>query len=142
MSRLRPSRRFAALALGVLALAGLSAASASQLAVDGGTLQAGVGTLADCQPAGQQIVVSLTSAFSSGQYRSTAVRFSDVAAACDGLTYRTQLLDGSGAPIDLNGAAAGTDLSGTVALSGSAFSVTIPSTPSAGIGQVVLVIHG
>lgn len=142
MSRLRPSRRFAALALAVLALAGLSAASASQLAVDGGTLQAGVGTLADCQPAGQPIVVSLTSAFSSGQYRAGAVRFSNVAAACNGLTYRTQLLNGSSAPIDLNGAAAGTDLSGTVALSGGAFSVTIPSTPTTGIGQVVLVIHG
>lgn len=142
MTRPRPSRRFAALALGVLALAGLSAASASQLSVDGGTVQAGVGTLTDCQPAGQPIVVSLTSAFSGGQYRTTAVRFSDVAAACQGLTYRTQLLDGSGSPIDLNGASAGTDLSGTVALTGGTFTVTIPATPSAGIGEAVLVIHG
>ena len=71
------------------------------------------------------------------------MRFSNVAAACDGLTYRTQLLDGSGTPIDLNGAAAGTDLSGVVALTvGRTFSVAIPSTPSAGIGEAVLVIHG
>lgn len=142
MSRLRPSRRVAALALAVLALAGLSAASASQLSVDGGTLQAGAGPLVDCQPGGQVIAVSLTSGFSSGQYRSTAVRFGNVAATCNGLAYRTQLLDTSGTPIDLNGAAAGTDLSGTVSLSGGAFTVTIPSTPAATIGQVVLALHG
>jgi hypothetical protein len=141
MSRLRPSRRVAALALAVLALAGLSAASASQLAVNGGTLQAGAGSLVDCQPSGQVIAVSLTSAFSSGQYRSTAVRFANVAAACNGLSYRTQLLDAGGSPIDLNGAAAGTDLSGTVTLSGGAFTVAIPSTPAATIAQVVLAVH-
>ena len=96
----------------MVALAGLSLASASQLAVDGGALQAGSAVVAGCQPAGQPVTVSFTSAFSAGAYRSSAVVVSGLDAACDGATYRVQLVGTGGAPIDMNGAAAGTDLSG------------------------------
>ncbi len=143
MSRLRPTRRIAALAVAVVALAGLSLASASQLSLNGGTLQAGVGAVVDCQPAGSPIKVSLTSAYSGSGYVTTAVRMSGVNAACQGLTYRVQLVDGAGASIDLNGTStAGTDLTGSVNLVSSAFSVTIPSTPTATIARVALVITG
>ena len=139
MSRPRVSRRAAALALALLALAGLSAASASQLAVDGGTLQAGVGAVTDCQPSGQVIAVSFTSAFSAGAYQADAVRFANVAAACQGATYRVQLLGPTGTVIDMS-AGSETDVTGTVNLSSGAFTVTIPSTPSASIGRVALVL--
>lgn len=140
MSRLRLSRRVAALAIALLALAGLSLASAAQLSVDGGTLQAGVGQVVDCQPEGQPIPVSFTSAFTSGAYRTTAVRFANLAPACDGLTYRVQLISTTGTLIDTHASASLTDATGTVTLVSGAFSVTVPSTPTATIGKVALVL--
>ena len=139
---LRPTRRASALALGVVALAGLSLASASQLAVGGGALQAGSAVVAGCQPAGQPVTVSFAGAFSAGAYRSSAVVVSGLDAACDGTTYRVQLVGTGGAPIDMNGAAPGTDLSGPVTLSGGVFSVPIASIPAAAVGGVALVLAG
>jgi uncharacterized cupredoxin-like copper-binding protein len=123
----------------LLALAGLSAASASQLAVDGGTLQAGVGTVTTCQPSGQVIEASFTSTFDAGAYQSDSVRFANVAAACQGATYRVQLLSPSGAVIDMS-AGSETDVTGPVDLTGGAFTVDFPSTPAASIGRVALVL--
>lgn len=142
MSRTR-SRRAAAVALGLLAVAGISTAAATQLTLNGRTLQSGVAALADCQPATQTVSVTLASAFSApaGAYATTGVTFGNLAAACNGLAYRVQLLDPSGAILDTNGAGtAGTDLTGTVALAGGAFSVTVASTPTASIGSVALVL--
>ena len=141
MSRLRPTRRIAALMLALVAIAGLSAASASQLSVNGGTLQSGVGLVVDCQPAGQPVVVRFTSAFSGSTFSTTAVTVSAVNTACQGLAYRLQVVSTTGDPIDINSGSA-TDVSGTVALTGNAFSVTIPSTPTASIGSVALVFSG
>ncbi len=139
MPRLRPTRRVVALALAGLALAGLSSAAASQLSVNGGTLQSGVGSVIDCQPSGQVIAVSFTGTFSSGAYRSDAVRFANVAAACQGATYRVQLLSPSGAVIDMSDGSR-TDVTGLVSLTGGAFSVPITPTPAASIGRVALVL--
>lgn len=142
MSRTR-SRRAAALALGLLAVAGVSTAAATQLTLSGRTLQSGVATLADCQPAAQAVSVTLASTFSAstGAYATTGVTFGNLAAACQGLTYRVQLLDPSGAILDTNGAAAaGTDLTGTVTLAGGSFGVTVASTATASIGSVALVL--
>lgn len=140
--RSRPTRRTSALALGAVALAGLSLASASQLAVDGGALQAGATVVAGCQPAGQPVAVSFTSTFSAGAYRTSAVVFSGLDAGCDGATYRVQLVGAGGAPIDMNGAGPGADLGGLVSLSGGAFSVSIASVPTASISSVALVLEG
>lgn len=140
MTSLRPSRRVAALAIALLAVAGLSSASASQLAVDGGTLQSGVGLLVDCQPAGTPIGVSFTSAFSSGAYRTTAITFDSVDPSCNGLAYRVQLIDTNGSILDTHTSASATDAAGTVSLVSGAFSVTVPSTATASIGKVALVL--
>ena len=139
MNRPRLSRRAAALALALLAVAGLSAASASQLGVDGGTLQAGVGAVTTCQPSGQVIAVSFASTFVAGAYQSDIVRFANVAAACQGATYRVQLLSPSGAVIDMS-AGTETDVTGPVSLTGGAFTVAFPRTPAASIGRVALVL--
>lgn len=141
MTRLRPTRRVLALAVAVVALAGLSLASASQLSVNGRTLQAGVGAVVDCQPASQAIKVSFTSTFSTSAYQTTAVTLSNVDVACQGLKYRLQVLNTSGAPIDVNGSTAGTDLGGTVTLASNALTVSIPATATASIGRVALVIY-
>ena len=142
MSRLSPSRRVLALACAVVAVAGLSTASAAQLGVNGGTLQSGVGAVTDCQPAGKAITIRPTSTFSSGAYRTAALTVSGVDAACQGLKYRVQVLSSTGAAIDMNGSAAGTDVGGTVSLVNGAFSVAFTSTPTAGIARVALVISG
>ncbi|MCV2395067.1 hypothetical protein OEB99_12180 [Actinotalea sp. M2MS4P-6] len=140
MPRLRPTRRAAALAFAVLGLAGLSAASASQLAVDGGTIQSGVGLVVDCQPAGTPIRVELSSAFTSGAYRTTGVRFSGVDEACDGLRFRMQLISTTGTVIDIDPSTSATDVGGSVGLAGGVFTVPVPSTPTTSIGTVALVV--
>lgn len=142
MTRRRVPRRLVALGLAVVAVAGFSLASASQLAINGTVLQAGTGVVPDCQPASQVIGTSFTSAFSAGAYRTTAVTLSNVASTCTGLTYRLQLVAADGTPLDVNGGAAGTDVSGSVTLSGGAFTVAVTSTPTASIARVALVIAG
>lgn len=137
----RLHRYAAAAALTVVGLAGLSLASASQLSLNGRSLQSGTAVVGDCQPPSQPVSVRFTSAFSSGAYRSTAVTVGNVDAACGGLGYRLQLIDAAGAPIDSN-AGAPLDATGIVTLTGGAFSVTIPSTPTASIARVALVIYG
>lgn len=135
MPRQRAGRRAAALVLAAVAVAGLGTASASQLTVGSRTLQAGSAVVGGCQPAAQAVTASFTSAFSSGAYRTTSVRVANVAAACVGRTYRLQLVDATGAPL-------GADRTGTVAFSGGALVVTVPSTPTASIASVALVMGG
>lgn len=127
-------RRFAAAVLVVVAVAGLGAASAAQLDVSAGPLNAGTAVVASCQPVGQPITVSFTSAFSAGAYRATEVRLSNVNAACSGLAYQIQLTNGVGGAV-------GTELSGTVSLTADVLTVGIPSTPVTSIGGVAAVIH-
>lgn len=142
MSR-RLHRYAAAAAIAVVGLAGLSLASASQLSVDGRTLQAGTAVVGDCQPAQTPVSVSFTSTFSGGAYTTTAVRVGNVDAACNGLTYRLQLVNAAGAQLDSNPASGGSlDMTATVALTGGAFTVVVPPTPTASIARVALVIFG
>ena len=134
------ARRTAAAALVVLGVVGLSAAAAAQLPLGTGSLQSGVASVAQCQPAGQVVGARLTSAFSGGEYRSTGVQLTNLATACLNKTYRVQIATAAGAPIDMNGAAAGTDLTGT--LTSTTLSLTFPSTSTASIGRVAVVITG
>ncbi len=131
MTRLRPTRRVLALAVAVVAVAGtLARRRPPSSSVNGRTLQAGVGAVSRL-PAGQpgdqgqlhEHVLHL------GAYRTTAVTFSNVDVACHGLKYRLQVLDTSGAPIDVNGSTAGTDLGGTVTLASDALTVSSPPPP-------------
>ena len=131
----------AAAALAVVGLAGLSLASASQLSLNGQTLQAGTAVVGECQPAAQPVTVRFTSAFSSGAYRSSAVTVGNVAPGCAGLGYRLQMIDAAGAPIDSN-TGAPLDATGIVTLTGGAFTVNLPTTPTASIARVALVIYG
>ncbi len=135
MPRPRASRRAAGLALVAVAVAGLGTVSASQLTIGSRTLQAGSAVVGGCQPTGQAVTASLTSGLSSGAYRTTAVRVANLAAGCSGLTYRLQLVDAAGAPV-------GAERSGAVVLSAGAFSVAVPSTPTASIAGVAVVIGG
>ncbi len=89
-------RKSAAIALAFVGIAGLSLASASQLNLTGGTLQAGQIT-ADCQTSGA-IGVSYTSAWDATNkyYAVSAVSFSNVDAACNGKNLEVKLLKADG----------------------------------------------
>ena len=130
----RARRRAAGVALAIISVAGLAAASAAQLTVTSGTLGAGTAVVGSCQPAGQVVGVRFTSTFTSGAYRTTQVVLTNVNAACNNLTYRLRLTDGAGNPV-------GTEVTSTVVLTGTTLTVPISSTPSASIAGVAVVIH-
>lgn len=131
----RKRRTVAAAALAFVAMTGLGLASAAQLAVNPGSLGAGSGVVASCQPVGQPVSVGFTSTYAAGQYSATAVRLSNVAATCAGLRYRLQL-------VATDGTRLGSEVTGTVALTGGVLTVPLPSsTPSMSIGSVSVVVH-
>jgi len=133
-------RRFAAVVLGVVGIAGLSIASAAQINVGSNTLGVGTTIVATCQGAGT-ITTSFPTAWNTtvtpAAYRVTAVTLSGVNAACVGRAYRIQLLNGSGVAI-------GTEITGTV--TGATF--TTPTVAAGGqalgadVFSVTIVIVG
>jgi len=90
-------RKTAAIAFAVLGVAGLSLASASTLNLTGGTLQAGVTDLADCQTG------TVTASVAAGAFQATPARgfkagnvtLSGLSATCSGKTVTVALLDAS-----------------------------------------------
>jgi len=144
MNRRSLGRRAAALALTIVAIAGLGLASAAQLSINSRVLQAGTASVGTCQPVGTPVVVSFTTVFKTTnprRYDATAVKLSGINGACVGKTYRLQVLTTASAPIDLNGAAAGTDLSGPIVAPGGVLTVAIPTTAAATIGSVAVLFH-
>lgn len=129
----RMRRRLAAVALGLVGVVGLGLASASQLTVGGGSLGVGTAMVASCQGA-TPVTVSFTSEFSSGAYRATQVKLSNVAGTCNDLSFRLQLT-GAG------GVAVGSEITGTVSLTGGVLTVPIPSTAVTSISGVAAVIR-
>jgi len=127
-------RRFAAVVLGVVGIAGLSIASAAQLTLSSAPLGAGTTIVATCQSTGT-ITVSFPTAWNTtapAAYRVTAVTLSGVNTACVGKAYRIQLLNGSGVAI-------GNEITGTV--TGGAFTATITANqPASSIASVAVVI--
>ncbi len=138
MSRLRPTRRVAALALALVGVAGLSLASASQLSINGTTLQAGSTVVSSCQPASAPVVVTFTTSYSStapAGFRATGVTFSGFDAACGGLALKARLLD-------TTGAALGAELVGTVPSAGGSLTLSVSSTAAESIRSVSAVVYG
>lgn len=128
-------RRLAAVVLGIVGVAGLGLASASQVTVGSGTLGVGTAMVASCQGA-TPITASFTSMFASGAYQATAIKLSGVAATCGGSAYKIRILDGSGNAVTGLG-----DLIGTVPSGGGVVtSDPFTATPVASIGSVAVVI--
>ena len=138
MPRLRPSRRVAALALALVASAGLSLASASQLSINGSTLQAGTAVVAACQPTSSPVGVTFVTTYSASApvgFVATKVAFSGLDPACGGLSVRARVLDTGGAPL-------GAELTGAVPTGGGSLVLVIPTTAVASIAAVSAVISG
>lgn len=116
-------RKTAAIAFAVLGVAGLSLASASTLNLTGGTLQAGVTDLADCQTG------TVTATVAAGAFQATPARgfkagnvtLSGLSATCVGKTVQVALLDSSNAQL-------GTSITGTLT---SATSISLTNSGSA-----------
>lgn len=136
-------RRFAAVVLGVVGIAGLSIASAAQLTIGSSTLGVGATIVSTCQGPGT-ITTSFPTAWNTtvtpAAYRVTAVTLSGVNATCVGKAYRIQMLNGSGVAV-------GTEIVSTVpALVGGAFTtatITAASQPlGLDVAGVSIVIQG
>jgi len=128
-------RRLAAVVLGIVGVAGLGLASASQVTVGSGSLGVGTAMVASCQGAAP-ITASFTSTFASGAYQATVIKLSGVAAACGGSAYKIRILDGAGNAVTGLG-----DITGTVPSGGGdVTSGTFTATPVTSIGSVAVVI--
>ena len=125
-------RKSAAIALAVVGIAGLSLASAAQLTVNSSTLQAGTTTVATCDADG--VTVGYTNAFSTGQYRTTAVAVSGINALCDTGTIKLILTKTDGTVL-------GTEVSGTIPVGGT-FTSAAFATPvlTSDIANVAVII--
>lgn len=119
-------RKTAAIAFAVLGVAGLSLASASTLNLTGGTLQAGVTDLTDCQ-SGTVTATVAAGAFQASPrgFKAGNVTLSGLTVAgatnCQGKTVTVALLDASNAQI-------GSSLTGTV---GATATLSIANTGTA-----------
>jgi len=132
-------RRSAAVVLGIVGVAGLGIASAAQLNVKSGSLGAGTGVVASCQPAGTPITVSFTTAWAPtptpAAYQASAISLSNVNGDCAGRKYRIRLMN-------ISGVAIGSEISGpSLTLTGGVFTALItPNQPASSIASVAVVI--
>lgn len=139
----RPSRRLAAVVLGIFGVVGLGLGlgSASQVTLAANPLGAGATTVASCQTSGT-IQASFTTAWTGtpATYRASSVTLSGIDYACDGKSVRAQIIGANPAMTERNGTldipAAG---NGSIVLD-------FPGTPAAGptalsITSVAIVIQ-
>ena len=135
-------RRFAAVVLGVVGIAGLSIASAAQLTIGSSTLGVGATIVSTCQGAGT-ITTSFPTAWNTTvapvAYRVTAVTLTGVNSACGGKAYRIQMVNGSGVAV-------GAEITGTVPAGGGTFTSATIAAGSQPLGVdvtgVSIVISG
>ena len=127
-------RRFAAVVLGVVGIAGLGIASAAQITVGSSTLGVGATIVSTCQGPGTittSFPTAWNTAISPNAYRVTAVTLSGVNGACVGKAYRIQMLNGSGVAV-------GPEIFNTVpALTGGAFTTATIAAASQPLGLEV-----
>jgi hypothetical protein len=115
MPRIRKSTslKFAAVAIGVAGIVGLTISSAASLNLAGGSVGAGTSTITSCQPAlpAPAISVTFTNAYSSSApgpgYAVTKVTLGNVNAACAGQQVKVTLTDSAGVSLgEVTGVAA------------------------------------
>lgn len=128
-------RKTAAIALGVVGIAGLSIAAAAQLNLGTSTLGAGTTVVASCQPEDTPIGVAFESSFASGDdagYKASSLNLTSIDAACEGLNYKVTLTDSAGAVL-------GDEATGTV--SGASVTVPLTDVSAEDVSNVSVVIH-
>lgn len=91
-------RKYAAVALGILGVAGMSLAAAAQLTVNSDEIAVGSDVFAACDT-----VINVgytTGAFAHPNLAVDEIVVSDVAAACNGRAYTLSILNAAGVPIE------------------------------------------
>jgi hypothetical protein len=135
MPRIRKSTslKFAAVAIGVAGIVGLTISSAASLNLSGGSVGAGTSVVASCQPAGTPITVTFVNAYSPSApgYTVTSVKLGAVDAACAGQQLKVTLTGAANASlVEVTGVVvAGTN---TLAVAG-----TIAATSVVGTSVVI-----
>lgn len=132
-------RRFLAVTLAIVGVAGLGIASAAQLSLTTAPLGAGTEIVATCQGEAT-ITVDFSTAWATSPapqgYRVTDVRLTGVAASCAGKTFSMRLLDAAGAAV-------GPELTGTLASGTTTVPISSAGRPLAQtVAGVALVVHG
>lgn len=128
----RRSRRVAAMVVATLGLVGLGAASAAQLDAVSASLAAGDAAVSSCQ-AGAPLSAELVSTWSSGAFRTTAVRVTGVAAACSGQDYRLSVVGTSGQQL--------VEVTGQIPSGGAFTTTSFTAVTTSTIGNIQVVIH-
>ncbi|WP_062213358.1 hypothetical protein [Demequina oxidasica] len=111
-------RKYAAIALGIVGIAGLGLASAAQLTVNQSSPLVGIGTDNGCDTNG--VDVSYTSSFANNAFKVDTVKVSGIDANCANKTITVYVQNNAATPVTL-GTAAG-NITGT--------SVTLTPTPT------------
>lgn len=133
-TKTRNPRKTAAVALGIVGVAGLTLASAAQLNLSTGSLGAGTTVIASCQGE-EPIDVGFESTFAPGadaEYKASNLNLSSIAPACNGQNYKVTLTDDGGAVI-------GQEATGTV--SGTSLSVPLQDVSVEDVANVAVTIH-
>lgn len=128
-------RKIAAGALAVVAGLGLSFASASQLNLAApSTVQAGaVDVASDCQPSSAVIGVAFaTPTLTGGNYVSSQVALSNIAAGCNGRTYKVRFLGTGNTPL-------GTEATGSI--TGTTLNVPLTGVSQNDVVRIAMTIY-
>lgn len=132
-------RKSAAVALAVLGVAGLSLASAAQLTLNSSSLGAGNTVVASCDADGVDVAFT-TALNASNTYDANVLNLTNVAAQCNNLDYKVQLLttNSSGATVPL-----GAERSGKLTVAGGAADIALtPVALASDVTGVSVVISG
>jgi hypothetical protein len=146
-SKSSKSRKVLAVGLAVLGVAGLSLASATQLNLNANNaqFQAGVQTVTNCQPNGQDITVGFGApTLTAGTYGTTTVEFRNVSTACASKLSRVALTYGTTpATVEVPSATTGTTVALTNVSAGyGTLAVTLPAAVAAdAVTKVALTIY-
>ncbi len=149
-SKSSKSRKVLAVGLAVLGVAGLSLASATQLNLNANNaqFQAGVQTVANCQPSGQNITVGFGAppTLTAGAYGTTTLEFRNVSDVCLNKLSRVALTYGTTPPVTVEvppSATTGTTVALTNVTGGyGTLSVTLPAAVAAdAVTKVALTIY-
>lgn len=140
MAKKNNMRKYAAVALGIVGVAGLSLASAAQLTVNTEEIAVGSKTFAACDTDGINVAYN-TGTFAAGALPVTGLvvgagtgAANQVAAGCAGKLYTVSVLDASGNPL------ASQTYNGTITLTSGAFTVPTTALSAAAVHGVVVVI--
>lgn len=134
------TRKYAAIALGIVGIAGLSLASAAQLNVTTEEIAVGSDTFSACDTDGINVGYT-TGTFAAGSLPVSGIVVGSgsgaanlVDDACDGLNYTVSVLDGAGAPIS------GQTYTGVIGLASGSFSIAPSGLAANAVHGVVVVI--